>query len=143
MTPRTDALRSGVFLDTSGLYAALDRRSDQHARVAAKLQSLMRDSVPLLTTDAVITEFHGLLLGRLGPAIALDAVDRLLSSPRVRVVATGPGEIRLALDFLRARPDRRLSMVDALSFATMRDHEVGVALALDADFVAEGFAAVP
>ncbi len=34
-------------------------------------------------------------------------------------------------------------MVDALSFATMRDHEVEIALALDADFVVEGFTTVP
>jgi predicted nucleic acid-binding protein len=143
VTPDADLLRSGVFLDTSGLYAALDRNADRHARVAAELQRLMRQGVPLLTTDAVVTEFHGLTLGRLGPRIALDGVDRLLTSPRLRVVATGPGAIRLAVDYLRTRPDRRLSLVDALSFASMREHQVDAALTLDANFVAEGFSALP
>ena len=133
------ALRGGVFLDTSGLYAAIDRGAEGHASVAAELQRLMREGAALLTTDAVVTEFHGLVLGRLGPAIALDALDRLLASPRVRIVATGPTAVRHALDFLRSRPGRRLSLVDALSFAAMRDHQLETALSLDADFVAEGF----
>jgi predicted nucleic acid-binding protein len=135
--------RAGVFLDTSGLYAALDQRSDHHLEVAAELERLLRGGIPLLTTDAVLNEFHGLALGRLGPAIALDALDRLLSSPRLRVAATGPGPIRSAVDFLRARPDRRISLVDALSFATMREQNVDTALTLDADFAAEGFTTVP
>ena len=143
MTFHGDPLRGGVFLDTSGLYAALDRSADRHASVAAALQQLMREAVPLLTTDAVVTEFHGLTLGRLGPAIALDAVDRLLTSPRLRITATGPGAIRLAVHFIRTRPDRRLSLVDALSFAAMRDLGLATALALDADFAAEGFATLP
>jgi uncharacterized protein len=139
----TSSAGAGVFLDTSGLYAALDRSGDQHAAAAAQLRRLMEEGIHLVTTDAVVTEFHGLTLGRLGPAVALDAVDRLLASPRLRVEATGPGAIRAAIDFLRTRPDRRLSIVDALSFATMREIGIDTVLSLDGDFVAEGFANLP
>ena len=141
MTPAAGDPRTGVFLDTSALLAALDREAQRHAAVAEALTQLMRDRVPLVTTDAVIAELHGLTLGRLGPRIALDAVDRLLTSPRVRVV--GPGPVLDAVEFLRGRPDRPLSLTDALSFATMRDLGLTAALALDADFYAEGFAILP
>lgn len=143
MTLAPEVLRGGVFLDTSGLFAALDRDADRHVAAAAELQRLMRTGVPLATTDAVLAELHGLTLGRRGPAIALDAVDRIVSSPRVRLVSTGPSAIRSAIDFLRTRPERRISLVDALSFATMHDLGVGTALSLDSDFEAEGFSIVP
>jgi predicted nucleic acid-binding protein len=143
LKPRSATGRGGVFLDTSGLYEAFDRSASRHDEVAVELERLMRDNRPLVTIDAVITEFHGLTLGRLGPEIALDAVGRLLTSPRVRVLATGPGAIRSAVDYLRSRPARRLSLTDALSFSTMRDQGIGTALALDTDFAAEGFAIVP
>jgi predicted nucleic acid-binding protein len=135
--------REALFLDTSGLFAALDRRWDRHREAAAALEGAMREPRVLVTTDAVIGEFHGLALGRLGPRIALDAVDRLLASPRVRIEPTGIGELRDALDSLRARPDRRISLVDALSFGVMRAMGVTVALTLDGDFAAEGFAILP
>jgi len=143
VTSPRDTLRGGVFLDTSGLFAALDPSADRHREVAAEFQRLLRDGVPLLMTDAVVMEFHGLTLGRRGPTIALEAIERILGSPRVRLVATGPGAIRSAIEFLRTRPDRRISLVDALSFAAMRDHGLQTALALDSDFVAEGFVTVP
>lgn len=103
----------------------------------------MRQGHQLVTTDAVIAEFHGLTLGRLGPGVALEAVDRLLASPRVRIESTGIAEIRDALEHLRARPERRISLVDALSFGVMRAAGLTTALALDADFAAEGFAVLP
>lgn len=132
-----------IFLDTSALYEALDRSTARHAEVALALEQLLRQRRQLVTTDAVITEFHVLTLGRLGPRIALDAVDRLLTSPRVGVTATGPAAIVDALEFLRARPDRGLSLVDALSFGSMRALGLTTALALDADFAAEGFSTLP
>ena len=107
------------------------------------LQQLLRERRQLMTTDAVINEFHGLTLGRLGPRLALEAVDRLLTSPRVGVSATGPTAIVHAVEFLRARPVRRLSLVDALSFGAMRALGLTTALALDADFAAEGFSTLP
>ena len=133
----------GVFVDTSALYAIVDRNEHRHAEVSADLEALMRSSVPLLTTDAVLTEFHGLALGRLGPATALDALDRVLASPRISVIATGPGDIRSAVELLRDRPERRLSLVDALSFGVMRELKLESALTLDGDFAAEGFTMRP
>jgi predicted nucleic acid-binding protein len=134
---------TGVFLDTSGLYAALDRSAARHGEAAATLERLLRGNVPLLATVVVIAEFHGLVLSRLGPDVALDAIDRLLASPRVDTLSTGATALRTAVDFLRTRPGRRLSLVDALSFAAMRDQGVGIAFTLDGDFTAEGVAAIP
>ena len=97
----------------------------------------------LATTDLVVAELHGLTLGRMGPAVALQVVDGILRSVRVEVVATGPDMLRASADFLRSRPGRRLSLVDATSFLVMRARGIGVALSLDDDFAAEGFRLLP
>jgi predicted nucleic acid-binding protein len=132
-----------VFLDTSGVYETADRNGRRHEATVAAFQQLLADAVPLLTTDLVLAELHGLTLGRLGPEIALDLVDRLSASSRLEVLATGPDVLRAAIELLRLRPGRRLSLVDASSFLVMRAHDVGTALALDTDFVAEGFSTLP
>jgi len=114
VTRESTAPPGEVFLDTSALFAALDRGAEHHAAVASNLERLMRSATRVITTDVVLTEFHGLVLGRLGPAIAFEAIDRVLASPRIDVLPTGPHAIRLAMDFLGSRPARRLSLVDAL-----------------------------
>jgi predicted nucleic acid-binding protein len=91
----------------------------------------------------VLAELHGLTLGRLGPETALDLVERLTASSRLEVLATGPDVLRAAIEHLRLRPGRRLSLVDTSSFIVMRAHDVSTALALDSAFVAEGFTTLP
>lgn len=132
-----------VFLDTSGVYEAADRGGRHHRDAAVSLQGLLREGAALVMTDLVLAELHGLALGRLGPEVALGLVDRLTASTRLELVATGPDVLRSAIDFLRDRPTRRISLVDAASFLVMRERGIDTALALDADFAAEGFATLP
>ncbi len=132
-----------VFLDTSALYETADRGSRRHSDARAALARLMADGTRMVITDLVIAELHGLTLGRVGPSHALAVVDAILGSPRIRLLATGPPLIVEGLEFVRARPGRRLSLVDATSFLVMRREGIGTAFALDDDFVAEGFAALP
>jgi predicted nucleic acid-binding protein len=107
------------------------------------LTRLVAGRTRLVITDLVVAELHGLTLGRVGPSLALALVDAILGSPRVRLLATGPPLIAEGLEFVRARPGRRLSLVDATSFLVMRREGIVTAFALDEDFVAEGFAMLP
>jgi predicted nucleic acid-binding protein len=135
--------RTAVFLDTSALYEAADRAGRRHPETRRELERLLTENAALVTTDLVIAELHGLALGRLGPETALELVERLMASPRLSVVATGPEILADALESLRRRPGRRISLVDAASFVIMRQAGVGTAFALDSDFAAEGFITVP
>lgn len=94
-------------------------------------------------TLPLVAEVHGLALGRAGPEIAHRLVERILDSGRVEIVATGPARLRDAVDLLRARPGRRISITDAVSFLVMRRRGLSRAFTLDADFAAEGFEVPP
>lgn len=66
-----------------------------------------------------------------------------MASPRLSVVATGPEILADALESLRRRPGRRISLVDTASFVIMRRAGVGTAFVLDSDAAAEGFTRCP
>lgn len=134
---------SGVFLDTSAIYAAARAGTDRHSAAKTEYERLLRGRVGLITTDLVLAELHALTLSRSRPAVALELVDRLLRSSRIDVVDSGVDRIRSAAEFLRDRPNRRYSLADAVSFVVMRDLGVEDAFTLDADFGAEGFRMLP
>ncbi len=86
---------------------------------------------------------HGLTLRRVGPAQALELVDRIVGSGRVELLSPGIEGVHQALGLLSARPGRRISLVDATSFVTMRASGIETAFTLDEDFAAEGFTTIP
>jgi predicted nucleic acid-binding protein len=132
-----------VFLDTSGLFAAAQSRSRPHEPARDALDRLLHSTTRLATSDLVIAEFHGLTLGRLGPSVALTATRRLIESPRIEIVPTGPLWLEAALEFITVRPARRISMADAVSMLLMRARGIDTAFTLDDDFRAEGFTLLP
>jgi len=145
MSPATPATlpQKGTLLDTSGLFAAADIRESRHGDAKAALERLVMSNVPLWITDVVVAELHGLAVRRLGPMRALELVERVLASPRLAVVPTGPHRIDRAIALLRARPGRGYSLADGLSFVVMRERSITTVFTLDQDFRAEGFATIP
>lgn len=136
-------VRGPVFLDTSGLFAAAEPPSPGNALVREALERLLRSGIPLVTSDVVVAELHGLTLGRLGPSVALSAARRIMGAPRVEIVSSGPAWLESGLAFLVARPGRRISMTDAVSMLLMRERDIDTVFTLDGDFRAEGFATIP
>jgi predicted nucleic acid-binding protein len=129
-----------TFVDTSALLAFLDRDAASHAAVVASLATVLADGSGV-THNYVVVETEALAHRRLGGSVArrlLEDVIPLLD------VAWIDAELHAAavvshLGSLR----RRSSLVDHVSFEVMRRRGVEVALALDADFAAEGFRLVP
>ncbi len=135
--------RTRVFLDTSAIFEAADRSGRRHAEAAAVFGDLLAARASLFTSTAVLAELHGLTLSRIGPAPALALADRIATSDRVELLEAGSLVLHDGLALLRARPGRRLSLVDASSFVLMRANAIDTAFAVDADFTAEGFSTLP
>ena len=55
-----------VFVDTSGFYAALNRRDAHHRDAARLFRRAQRDRWFLCTTNFVLAESHALILARMG-----------------------------------------------------------------------------
>ncbi len=134
---------TGVWLDTSAIFAAARPRSDRHAEAGAAYQILLTGTQRLVTSDLIVAELHALLLARVHPKFGLDLIDRLLTSSRIEIVAAGIERMAAAAELLRRRPGRAYSLTDAVSFVLMRELAISRAFTLDADFAAEGFEVVP
>jgi uncharacterized protein len=126
-----------IFVDTSFWVAALSARDDRHGDARELLQVHTDDS--LVTSTLVRGETWTFLNRRHGHRVATAFLDRLERSPRLDVVAF-PHELeRKVVAWLRQRPERTYSYVDATSFALMKSLRIRSALAFDGDFSAAGF----
>lgn len=126
-----------IFVDTSFWVALRNRRDARHAE-AAQLLSDHADA-GLLTSNHVRGETWTFLRRRAGHRPAVDFLDSVERSPRLRVTTVDEALERAALRWLRRHDEREYSFVDATSFAVMRSLKVSEALAYDGDFAAAGF----
>jgi predicted nucleic acid-binding protein len=126
-----------IFVDTS-FWAALRNRRDPHHETATALLGRHADD-NLLTSNQVRGETWTYLRRRAGHGAAVDFLDVLERSPRVRVARVTEELELLALRWLRQHDEREYSFVDATSFALMRLLRTHEALAFDGDFSAAGF----
>ena len=126
-----------IFVDSSFWIAAANVR-DLHHREAEALYATSRDET-LVTTNHVRGETWTYLQRKAGRAAALDFLDDLARSTRVRVHFVTAEQDDEALRWLRRHDEREYSFVDAASFAVMRSLKIRQALAFDGDFTAAGF----
>ncbi len=124
------------FVDTSAFLALLNVADEDHARVANALRGIEG----AMTHNYVVVETEALARRRLGAVAARNFLAR------VGVIA----EVRWVDRDLHGRAvqrveprGRRASLVDEVSFAFMRDEGLDTAVALDDDFVEEGFSTLP
>ena len=127
-----------VFVDTSAIYALLDRSDTNHVAAAATLPAL-RDR-GLLTHSYVVVESVAILQNRLGMAAVRRLVDDLLPAFDVRFVTPELHGTAVAALLASGSPD--VSLVDRVSFEFMRGAGMTDALAFDRHFEQAGFALV-
>ena len=134
---------TSLFVDTSALYAASDRREEGHDACRLAYERVLRAGEMIVTTELVIAELHALAVRRSYPDAALEIVRRLTTTGRIDVESVGPVRLASAIDLLAARAGRPYSLADAVSFVVMRERGIHRALTLDTDFEAEGFEVLP
>lgn len=124
-----------VLVDTSAIFALLDRSDIRHTVAKNVLGDLRRRRIDPLITNFIIAESHALLLNRLSADIA-----RRWLSDNVWPVerATDVDESR-AKAILRQYRDKTFSYTDATSFAVMERLGIRIAFAFDPHFRQYGF----
>ena len=129
-----------VFVDTSAYYAATDRRDVDHEATSATLRRLVAERRPLVTTNVVLFELHGLLVNRINREVAWKVLTALRASQTV-VRVRARDELR-AEEILQHYADKDFSYADALSFAVMERLRLDMAFALDRHFAQYGWTLV-
>ena len=126
-----------TFVDTSAIYAILDRSDANHETAKTCWFALLDSNDPLFTTNYIVVESCALAQSRLGMDAVRSIQEELL--PVMEVVWVDEATHSLAMTALLAAQRRKLSLVDCVSFAVMRLRGSQVAFAFDRHFVHERF----
>lgn len=119
-----------ALVDTSAVYALLDRDDTNHRKAVAILRSLPRRGLTPVLSNFIVAESHAILLSRLGAEIAREWLLKQI----------WPIEPITAVDEKRAREiieryqDKTFSYTDATSFALMERLGLNDAFAFDVHF---------
>jgi predicted nucleic acid-binding protein len=130
-----------VFVDTSAFYAVLDQDDINHKRAKNAWTDLLAGDARLLTNNYVLLETGALVQKRLGPAAL-----RLFYQDVVPLLAVdwiSQQRHQAGVEALLAAARRKLSLVDCISFQTMREYGAQTAFCFDSHFREQGFTILP
>jgi len=128
-----------VFVDTSGLYALVDRKDAHHATARAVVERLLRAGRRLVATDYVLAETVNLANARSGTRVAIRVLDLIEQSAGIRIEWIGTSRFDITKVFFRRYADHSYSFTDCTSFVLMRELKLSQALTTDHHFSQAGF----
>jgi predicted nucleic acid-binding protein len=130
-----------IFIDTSGFIAVLDMDDACHSGAAKTWMDILTSDETLVTTNYVLVETCALVQNRLGmTAIKVFQEDIV---PVLRIEWIDKAVHHAAMRIMLAAVSKKLSLVDCVSFETIRLLGVTTAFTLDKHFKEQGFICLP
>ncbi|MCJ7481350.1 MAG: type II toxin-antitoxin system VapC family toxin [Thermodesulfovibrionales bacterium] len=131
-----------IFVDTGAWFALADEDDAHHKDAASIFPSLLQSYKELVTSNLVVAESYILILKGLGHNAAVDFLDHMNGSPRIkRLHATFDIE-KEAEEILKRYIDQDFSYTDAVSFSIMNKFKIKKAFTYDKHFQTMGFVMV-
>jgi uncharacterized protein len=127
------------FVDTSALYALIDRRDSHHSVMAKRVRRLLGSHRRLVTTDYVVCEAVNLANARSGHHVGTRILELIERSAALRVEWIGSLRFDASKIFYRRYSDHRYSFTDCTSFVVMQELRISDALTTDEHFAEAGF----
>ncbi|MDN5850386.1 MAG: PIN domain-containing protein [Nitrococcus sp.] len=131
-----------VFVDTSGLYALVEKNDAHHARARSTVEKLLHAGHKLVLTDYIVDETTTLANARGGKRVAMRVLDLLEKSAGIRIEWIGSSRFEQTKTFFRKYADHGYSFTDCSSFVVMQELELTQALTTDKHFPEAGFEAL-
>ena len=128
-------------MDTSALHAVLDRADENHEVAAAHWRRLVVTDINMVTTSYTLLEATALAQKRLGIAAVRSLQGDIV--PWLTVDWIGEDVHHTAMAALLSASRRSVSLVDCVSFETMRRHGLQEAFTFDSHFSQQGFRVLP
>jgi uncharacterized protein len=126
-----------VFADTSGFFALIANNDIMHVSAKKYFEYFAQNNVQLITTSFVLVETTALLQRRIGLAAVNDFNAKFF--PLLNIIWVDEEWYRRAVQRLTFQNQRKLSLVDCLSFEIMEANDIAHAFAFDKHFEENGF----
>ncbi len=130
-----------MFIDTSAFFALLDKDDVHHHKAKKTWSDVLSLENTLITTNYVLIESFALIQHRLGLEAVRGFQEDVL--PLISVEWVHEPVHRAGVSALLAASKRKLSLVDCVSFETMRSFGIKTAFAFDLHFADQGFNRIP
>jgi len=130
-----------IFIDTSGFIAVLDKDDESHDRAAKTWVDILTSEEDLVTTNYVLVETYALVQNRLGLKATKVFQEDIVPVLRIEWIDKTMHNAAMGIMFAAVR--KRLSLVDCVSFETMRLLGITTAFTLDKHFKEQGFICIP
>jgi uncharacterized protein len=130
-----------TFMDTSAMYALLDRDDIDHKKAKKHWIDLLPSENILITSNYVLVESFALIQNRLGLEAARIFQEEMI--PLVNIEWVNAGTHKSGISALLAASRRKLSLVDCVSFEIMRALGIKRVFAFDPHFTEQGFQCIP
>jgi predicted nucleic acid-binding protein len=130
-----------IFIDTSAIYALLDRDDIEHKKAKNIWIDLLHSETILITSNYVLVESFALIQNRLGIEAARGFQEDIL--PLATIEWVNAETHKSGVSALLAASKRRLSLVDCISFEVMRNLGIKTIFAFDPHFAEQGFQCIP
>jgi uncharacterized protein len=130
-----------VFIDTSGFIAVLNKDEACHTEAVRIWKDILTSEEELVTTNYVLVETCALVQNRLGlKGVKVFQEDII---PILRIEWVDQDRHQAAMGVLLSALRKKLSLVDCVSFQTMRLLGITTAFTLDKHFKEQGFVSLP
>jgi predicted nucleic acid-binding protein len=133
--------RNDVFVDTSGLYALVDKKDANYETAKDEVGRIARNGQKLVVTDYIVDEAVTLAKAR-GARVAVRILDLIEQSTGIRVERIDAGRFDETKAFFRRHSDHDYSFTDCSSFVLMRELQLTRVLTSDRHFTEAGFEAL-
>lgn len=130
-----------LYIDTSACYALMDRSDRFHHTAAKSWKDFLKKDAQLFTSNYIVLETLALLQHRLGFKAADIWYRDILGV--IGVIWIDRDIHELAYELWLSLGRRRLSFVDCVSFAVMRQNRIEAVFGFDVHFVEQGFVLRP
>jgi predicted nucleic acid-binding protein len=130
-----------IFIDTSAFLAILNTDDKNHQKAKKTWTDLIMPATRLICNNYILVETFSLVQQRLGmDAVRVFQEDIL---PLINIEWIDAETHKSGVSALLAASRRKLSLVDCVSFETMRDSGIKTVFAFDPHFNEQGFKCIP
>lgn len=135
-----------VFVDTWAWFALVDQGDSSHDRVTVEIESLLKNSCKLVTTNYVLHESLTLIRYKINHISSVkfwDLILRFEKTKLLQIIRVAQSQEQKALSIFRSYHDQKFSVVDCCSFVVMQELKISEVISNDKHFSVMGFTCRP